>query len=323
MTLPDRWRAVELRHLMALRAVAEERSFHRAAARLGYTQSAISQQLAALERIVGERLIERPGGRSPVALTEPGTLLLKHADAIAARIAAAEADLAAFREGSHGTLKIGAYQSVAARLLPELLRRFSKLRPNVAVQLQEGRNDVELLRGLEFGETELAFVDLPLAEGPFVAVELLRDPYVVVVQAQSPLAVSKSPPTLAEIATMPLLCFKSGRCVDRFLRHLSLGDALPNIVFRSDQNDTLQAMAATGLGVAIMPRLSVDEKDERTRTLEPIPPLPPRVIAIAWHSGRVRRPTAAAFVELAQKTYAGSGKQNDDARRPQSIAHGG
>jgi DNA-binding transcriptional LysR family regulator len=104
MTMRDRWRAIEFRHLMALRAVAEERGFHRAAARLGYTQSAISQQIAALERIVGERLIERPGGRSPVDLTEAGVLLLKHADAIAARLATAEAELAWHREGANGSL---------------------------------------------------------------------------------------------------------------------------------------------------------------------------------------------------------------------------
>src|SRR5919202_1902856 len=100
--MADRWRAVEFRHLMALRAVSQERSFHRAAARLGYTQSAISQQIAGLERIVGDRLIDRPGGRTPVALTDAGELLLKHADAIAARLAAAEADLASVRDGGRG-----------------------------------------------------------------------------------------------------------------------------------------------------------------------------------------------------------------------------
>ncbi|MDX6508743.1 MAG: hypothetical protein QOG81_495, partial [Gaiellaceae bacterium] len=92
---PDRWLGVELRHLAALEAVSREGSFGRAATALGYTQSAVSQQIATLERIVGEKLIERPGGPKPVSLTEAGRLLLRHAEAIVARIAAAQADLTA------------------------------------------------------------------------------------------------------------------------------------------------------------------------------------------------------------------------------------
>src|SRR5947207_15387089 len=92
---PDRWMGVELRHFLALEAVAREGSFGKAAQSLGYTQSAVSQQIAALERIVGQRLVERPGGPKPVTLTEAGRLLLTHADAIAARVAAAQADLEA------------------------------------------------------------------------------------------------------------------------------------------------------------------------------------------------------------------------------------
>ena len=81
---PDRWLGIELRHLTALEAVAREGSFGRAAKSLGYTQSAVSQQIAALERIVGARLVDRPGGPRPVSLTEAGELLLRHAEAIVA-----------------------------------------------------------------------------------------------------------------------------------------------------------------------------------------------------------------------------------------------
>src|SRR5437763_8076997 len=101
---PDRWLGVELRHLAALEAVAAEGSFGRAAERLGYTQSAVSQQIATLERIVGERLIERPGGPRPVSLTEAGELLLGHAESIVARLQAAQADLHALQTGELGTL---------------------------------------------------------------------------------------------------------------------------------------------------------------------------------------------------------------------------
>ena len=79
---PDRWLGIELRHFLALEAVAREGSFGKAAQSLGYTQSAVSQQIAALERIVGERLVERPGGSRPVGLTEAGEIVLRHAQKV-------------------------------------------------------------------------------------------------------------------------------------------------------------------------------------------------------------------------------------------------
>src|SRR5919202_1218441 len=185
---PDRWLGVELRHFLALEAVARERSFAKAAASLGYTQSAVSQQIASLERIVGQRLVERPGGPKPVSLTEAGRLLLTHAEAIAARMAAAQADLTALGDGEAGVLRVGVFQSVGQRILPELMRRFLSAWPKVEVTLTESADDAELLSLVERGELDLAFADLPLTDGPFDSVELLRDPYVLVVPADSELA---------------------------------------------------------------------------------------------------------------------------------------
>jgi DNA-binding transcriptional LysR family regulator len=137
--MADRWPGIELRHLAAFRAVARERSFHAAGTRLGYTQSAISQQVAALERAVGARLVIRPGGPKPVTLTEAGKLLLRHAEAISARLAAAQADLATFLEGREGLLRIGAYQSVGARIIPAVLKRLGRERRALEVQLTRRR----------------------------------------------------------------------------------------------------------------------------------------------------------------------------------------
>src|SRR5215207_1452078 len=97
----DTWLGVELRHLAALEAVAKAGSFGRAAVALGYTQSAVSQQIQTLERLVGERLLERPGGPRAVSLTEAGRLLLRHAEAVVARLQAAQADMSALAQG-HG-----------------------------------------------------------------------------------------------------------------------------------------------------------------------------------------------------------------------------
>src|SRR4051794_41946230 len=102
MTSADGWPGLELRHLLALQAVAREGSFAAAAEALGYTQSAISQQIASLERTVGQRLVERPGGRRRIWLTEAGEARLRHAHAITTPVHAAAAGLAGPAGGGGG-----------------------------------------------------------------------------------------------------------------------------------------------------------------------------------------------------------------------------
>src|SRR5581483_5366544 len=106
----EQWLGIELRHLAALVAVARERSFRGAAARLGYVPSAISSQIAALERAVGTRLVERSRGPSRVRLTDAGELLLTHAESILSRLKAAQADLGEHVDGAASTLRVGITQ---------------------------------------------------------------------------------------------------------------------------------------------------------------------------------------------------------------------
>ncbi len=284
----DRWLGIELRHFLALEAVAREGSFGKAAAKLGYTQSAVSQQIAALERIVGQRLVERPGGPKPVSLTEAGRLLLTHADAIAARVAAAQADLTALGEGQAGTLRVGVFQSVGQRILPELMRRYLHAWPQVKVTLTESANDEELLALVERGDLDLTFSDLPLTEGPFESVELLRDPYVLVVAADSPLAGRDAPPTIREVAELDLIGHKHCRTMNQ----LEANVRRPlQFVFRSDHNQTVQALVASGVGSALVPKLTMDPEDDTTKLID-LPKLPPRLIALAWRRDRYRTPAA-------------------------------
>jgi molybdate transport repressor ModE-like protein len=294
----DHWLGVELRHLAALEAVGRTGSFGRAAAELGYTQSAVSQQIAQLERIVGQRLVERPGGPRPVSLTEAGRLLLRHAGAIVARLEAARADMSALAEGTAGPLRVGIYQSVGARLLPRLLRRFVDAWPRVEVRLREETDNVELLPLVERGELDASFVDLPVREGPFEAVELLRDEYVLLVATDSPLAARDSAPPRRELAGLPLIAWRSTRDAENYLR-----GQVPDlrVVFRTDDNGTLAGLVAEGLGVAVVPRLVVDPGNPAVVALSFGSRIPPRLIGIAWHRDRYRSPAAEAFVAEALK----------------------
>jgi DNA-binding transcriptional LysR family regulator len=295
----DRWLGLDLRHLVALTAIAEEGSFGRAAERLGYTQSAVSQQIAALERIVGLRLIERPGGPRPVSLTEAGRILLRHAEAIEARLLAAKADMRALEAGDAGRLRVGTFQSVGTRVLPSLLRHFSELHSGVDVVLHESVNETELLELIERGELDVTFFTLPVPAGPYESIELFRDPFVLVAPAGSPLAALKRTPTLKEIALQPLIGFSRCTTMDHVESQLASSGRAPNVVFRSDNNGTVQGLVGAGVGVSVSPLLTVDENDPSVVVIDLQGRIPPRVIGLVWHRDRHRSPAADAFVESA------------------------
>ena len=295
----DRWLGLDLRHLVALKAIADEGSFGKAAERLGYTQSAVSQQIAALERIVGLRLIERPGGPRPISLTEAGRTLLRHAEVIEARLQAAKADMSALEAGDAGRLRVGTFQSVGAKIIPRLLRRFSETHPKVEVVLRESQDESELLEMIERGELDLTFWTLPVSGGPYETIELLHDPYVLVVPAQSPLAALKRPPTLKEIVLQPLIGFNHCSAMDHVESQLAATGRAPDIVFRSDNNGTVQGMVGAGVGVAVSPRLTVDEDDPTIEVIGLHGRITDRVIGLVWHADRHRSAAAEAFTDSA------------------------
>jgi DNA-binding transcriptional LysR family regulator len=286
---PDRWHGVEIRHFAALQAVAEERSFGRAARRLGYTQSAVSQQVATLERLVGEQLVERPGGPRPVSLTDAGELLLRHADSIVARLQAAEADLRALRSGEAGTLRIGTFQSVGARVLPEVMRRFTAQWPRIDVSLVELEDD-EVTSAIERGAIDVGFVLLPIEDAPLETTEVLRDPYVLVKPKGSPLE-----PSLQAIAAEPLVGFRRSAALDSVEAAFRAQGVEPHWRFRSNDNSTVQGLVASGVGNAVLPRLTVDERDPRVEVVD-LPAIPPRIIAVARHRDRYASPATRAFI---------------------------
>jgi DNA-binding transcriptional LysR family regulator len=297
---PDSWLGVELRHLAALEAVATEGSFGRAAEKLGYTQSAISQQIAMLERLVGERLIDRPGGPRAVSLTEAGQVLLRHAASILARLQAAQADLAALSAGEAGSLRVGTIQSVGAKILPEVMRRYTAAWPKVEIELVESHSDDDLADLVERGDLDLAFVQIPLVHPALETIELLRDDYVLVTAPDSPFGRGKKPPTLKEIAQQPLIGFHHCRATSVIVDQLRSTGHEPKFVFRSDDNGVVQGLAGAGIGIALVPRLTVDAGTETVRIVEVAPGIAPRAVGIAWHTDRYHSPAARAFVETAR-----------------------
>ena len=292
---------LELRHLLALDAVARHESFNAAAAELGYTQSAISQQIGSLEQIVGRPVFERSRGPRGVRLTEVGRVLLGHAEAVLARLEAATADLTALVDGAVGELRVGTYQSVATRLLPSVLARFRELWPRIDVQLFESGSHDEIDGRVERGALELAFTHPPIPnEDLFSYTELLRDPYLLVVHPQHPLALAGRPPELRELAEHDLIGYRVCRAHARVERHLRDQRIEPRVVMRAEDNNLLQGLAAQGVGAAVMPLLAIDLGRRDTVVLDLRDQVPRRELGLLWHRGRHRTQPAHDFVDVAR-----------------------
>ncbi len=287
---------IEIRHLQALVAVAETGTFGRAAAQLGFTQSAVSQQIAGLEKAVGAPVFDRPGGPRAVRLTPAGEVLLGHAQGVLAAPRGAAADVAAITSGDRGRLRVGTIQSVGTRVLPSLITRFAVERPGVEIVLHEAHNPLELLAMLEEQELDVTFFSgsEPGVDGPFEHRLVLEDPFALLAPA-TPEWLNRSSVSLEEIATHPLIVNRNPCCYGQTL--LTFGDLAPNFVFHSDDISTVQGCVAAGVGLSMTPLLTIDF-DDPTTTVVPIQPaVPPRIISVVWSAGR--RPSALldAFVE--------------------------
>ena len=141
------------------------------------------------------------------------------------------------------------------------------------------------------------FVLLPIGDAPLETVELLRDPYVLVVAAGSPLA--DGPPSLQEIAEQPLVGFRSGPSTDPIEAAFRAARLEPRWAFRSNDNQTVQGLVAAGMGCAIVPLLTVDTGDPRIVAVDLGEPVEPRVVGIGRHRDRYASPAARAFIDTA------------------------
>ncbi len=297
-------RDIDIRQLAALDAVASQGSFGRAAARLGFSQAAISQQIAGLERAAGTRLFDRPGGPRAAVLTPAGRLLVEHARAVLARLDQAERHLVDLASGVGGRLDVGTFQSVSVALLPLVVADLRREAPELDIRLHESDDNDDLLRGLVEDELDVTFMLGPVEDLRLEVSHLCDDPFVVVTPADTCTLDRPTGPTpsipMARLDGFPIV----GASVDDSCQ-LLIDDGLrargvvPRYVFRSNDNAAVQAMVSAGMGASVMPLLAVDQDDPTVHIHALDPPLPPREICVAVRRDRTVAPAAVRMVELA------------------------
>ncbi|MFF3444194.1 LysR family transcriptional regulator [Streptosporangium sp. NPDC002721] len=294
---------LELRHLAAMAAVVEEGSFGRAAARLGYTQSTVSQQIAALERSVGGPVFDRPGGPRPVRITPLGAVVLEYGRELLAKAAALAEAVDRFRAGD-GRIDIGTFQSVSAVILPVVVRRLRDEHPGCDIRLSEEEPEAPRI-----GDLDLLFYDGPLdgsLDGDVEHVKLLDDPYLLVAGRDT--FPGRSVP-LERLDGAPLVAWPSTCDQPRVEEAFTRAGANPRIVFRTAGNETLLSMVRAGMGSAVLPWLAVRAagagSDDRLRVHELRPAIPPREVRLYWRAGRTHSPLAARAIEIAVEVASG------------------
>jgi DNA-binding transcriptional LysR family regulator len=300
---------LSVRRLQVLREVGRARSLSAAAAALSYTPSAVSQQITALEREVGAALVDR--GPHGARLTDAGRALVRHADEILGRIADAEEELQAIAGLQTGRLRLGAFSTAGAVLAPRAVVGFREKHPGVDVRLTELDPD-EAIAQLRARELDLALIyEFPVEEVPPLGgldyVHLLDDRLYIALPQGHRLA-RRSRLSLGELAD------------ESWVQGVYRGSTLhvlpgacraagfePNIVFRSDDHMAVQGFVAAGLGVAVVPQLTLPtaRADIAIRPLEVEGDLLTRRVGAAMPAGRYRGPAAAAMVEILENVCRG------------------
>lgn len=243
------------RHIRTFHEVVQAGSYSAAARVLGYTQPAITQQMKALERSAGTPLFIRTGRR--MRLTEAGEALSRHAQSILGSIAAAQEQMTALTRLRAGHVRMCAFPSAGATLVPEALARLASGHPGVRVELQEGEPP-DSLRRVVAGECDisLAFTYPGLREQvpeELVEIPLLEDQLTVLLPTGHPMARRRAA-RLAELSDERWIagCL---RCRTNFLHECAELGFAPDVAFTTDDILVVQSLVAEGLGIAMMPGL--------------------------------------------------------------------
>jgi len=290
---------LDVRRMRVLREVAQRGSFSAAAEALSFTQSAISQQIAALEREAGAVLVQRSA--RGVRLTEAGEALVRHADVILARLAEAEAELEAIAGLRGGRLRMAAFESAGATIMPLAIARFRARHPAVELSLSllEPEDSVPLLRT---GELDIALTfdvrDRSGAEDGIERTYLLEDPMYLVLPADHPLA-SKPDPRLSDLAADAWIGGPSDcECNRLIYRACAAAGYDPRIAFETDDYTAVQGFVAAGVGVSLIAALGLTSvrDDIVVRSLGPETPV--RHIHAATLEDGHRTPATQAMLDI-------------------------
>src|SRR5689334_10760386 len=289
------------RRLLTFRAVAHERSFSSAARALALTQPAVSQQVAGLEREVAARLLDRrPGG---LELTPAGTVLLAHADAVAERLELARVQLAELVATERARLRIGAFPTALAGLVPAAVAHVREQAPGAEVMVEEGGTQA-LADAVRRGALHLAvgFQDAAAPRREHEGVErrdLMREPFVVALAPDHALA-NRPRVRLAELAADDWTAASPDGLIVRACRDAGFA---PHVISITRDQLAIRALIARGLAVTLAPGRLTDGFEGLA--LRPIAGEPPQrdVYAMLPPGGRhaLAEIAVAALVETAEE----------------------
>jgi len=274
---------IGLRELSAVVAVADAGSFRRAAESLGYSQSAVSHQISVLERTLGTPLFDRPGGRGAVSLTAAGQSTYRHARRALAAVEAMAADARRSAPGGPGPIRVGAFGTAAAEVLPTALVTLNEERPGTAVVIAKETESQDLIASLAKGELDLAFVLNPPPDERVEIIPLIEDPWVILTRKDDP-ACHELAPSFDMLHEARLVAWNRHWRTQAELEDLLGRRGIePTIVYRTDDNLALQRLVALGLGHALVGRLAArTAADDRLTWLEPHEQIVRRHIALCY-----------------------------------------
>lgn len=288
---------IELRHLKTMAAVADEGTFGRAALRLGYTQSSVSQQVATLEKAVGGAVFDRPGGPKPVRVTHLGELILAHGRDLLTRAQALTDAVERFRAGS-GRIDIGTFPGVTNLILPGVVRRLLDEHPGCDIRLSEiGAENPRI------GDLDLLFHDGPI-DGDVDHIKLLDEQYLLVADRD---AFPDGPVPVRLLDNAPMVAWPPTFHQRWLERTLAAAGARPRIVFRTTGHETILSMVRAGIGSAVLPWLALHSAEawaDEQLTIHHLRPSPTREIHLYWSADSAGSPLVTRAIDLAREAAA-------------------
>ena len=280
-------------------AVASCGSFSQAALKCHVAQPSLSKAVQRLEAEVGEKLFVRLKRRS--VLTSAGEIALKRAVRILSEVEEMKRDFGDTRGLRRGSVNIGILPTIAPYLLPHVISRFTEACPGLEIIVHEDMT-ANLLRMVDTCELDLAIMSLPITNGGFEREILFTEELLLAVPAKHPLTV-KERITIADLEQERFILMKEGHCLgDQILSFCTQNDLHLQIVLRSSQIETVQALVMAGLGMSLVPQMAkISGKTPLVyRSLER--PKPTRTNVVVWRKGREHSRAAAEFLKHLRQT---------------------